>query len=175
MQKKMIDQKEAIKNLQTYLREISYHDTNIPPVAIDGIYDTSTREAVINFQREYGLVPNGIVNKKTWDSIYKIYKKDIATYCTVEGIFPCASARGGNIVEPNEKSDLVMIIQIMLSTLQVAYDELGEIEISGIYDEKSMNAVKEIQKCNSLPQTGIVDLCTWNHLATNYNHHLKKS
>jgi hypothetical protein len=37
----------------------------------DGIFGKNTRIAVINYQRDHGLTPDGIIGKKTWSSIPK--------------------------------------------------------------------------------------------------------
>ena len=36
---------------------------------IDGIFGNNTRDAVIRFQRGFGLVPDGIVGNATWNTI----------------------------------------------------------------------------------------------------------
>ena len=42
------------------------------PLSIDGIFGNSTKNAVINFQRYYGLTPDGIVGCNTWKKIVTI-------------------------------------------------------------------------------------------------------
>ena len=54
---------DAIRNLQTYLREISFYDSSIPRVPIDGLYDTDTRAAVLEFQRTRGFEASSNVDK----------------------------------------------------------------------------------------------------------------
>jgi g-D-glutamyl-meso-diaminopimelate peptidase len=44
---------------------------NVGP--IDGIYGPRTIQAVIEFQTDNGLVPDGIVGPKTWAAIDEIY------------------------------------------------------------------------------------------------------
>ena len=173
MAEKMIDKEGSIENLQKYLREISYYDYDIPNVPIDGIYGAVTRGAVISFQKKYGFVPNGIVDKKTWDALYKKYKIYKKEYSAPSGIFPYPHERPGFKVEKDEKSDLVMLIQVMMKTLELGYDDLGDFEVNGVLDRASMNAIKQFQKHNYLPQTGLVDASTWNSLASNYNKYVK--
>ena len=48
------------KQVQQRLKELGYHKG-----AIDGIFGRQTLQAVKNFQRDYGLVVDGIVGKKT--------------------------------------------------------------------------------------------------------------
>ncbi len=169
----MIDQREAIQNLQRYLREISYYDSDIPAVPIDGIYESATKNAVIRFQRKYGIPPNGIVDKKTWDTIYRIYKRYRAAYGSPSGIFPYPNMRPDFRVEKDEISDLVMIIQIMLNTMKLGYDDLGDFKVNGVHDDASIYAIKQFQRHNFLPQTGLVDKDTWNSLAAGYNKYIK--
>ena len=174
MEQNMICEGEAVKNLQKYLRELSYYDDRITPVPIDGIFENATKCAVKDFQKLHSLPENGIVDKKTWDSIYKSNKECIKNHAEPEGIFPCPYGRSGFCIEKNERSDLVMIVQIMLNTLKMGYDDFGDIEVNGVCDETTQNAVRHFQKCNFLPQTGLVDTATWNRLASGYNMYVKK-
>ena len=63
-------EKDAIRNLQTYLRAQAFVDENAIPVPIDGIYDTQTQNALIEFQRKNNLAPTGIADRTTWDLLY---------------------------------------------------------------------------------------------------------
>ena len=48
-------EKEAIANLQKYLRQLSYTDNDIIPVPIDAVFGSVTSDSVKSFQRKYGL------------------------------------------------------------------------------------------------------------------------
>jgi peptidoglycan hydrolase-like protein with peptidoglycan-binding domain len=72
-------------------------------------------------------------------------------------------------VEKNEESDLVRIIQILLSGIDVAYGIFAGVALSGVYDDATENAVRAFQKIHFLPQTGVVDIHTWNRIASDYN------
>lgn len=57
-----------VKELQLILQSLGYD-----PGPIDGIYGIRTMNAVIKFQRNNGLVPDGIVGPKTVNMIYQLY------------------------------------------------------------------------------------------------------
>ena len=65
---------DAILNLQRYLRTISFVDSRITRVPIDGLFDSDTQKAVSEYQRTRGLAETGIVDKNTWDRIFDEYK-----------------------------------------------------------------------------------------------------
>lgn len=59
--------------LQEYLRKVATVNTNIPQIALDGIFGSETKRAVMSFQKEYGLDITGIVDDQTWDKLYDEY------------------------------------------------------------------------------------------------------
>ena len=61
---------EKVRHLQYMLAVLSDYIPQIPPVAVDGIFGTETKEAVLAVQRYFGLPQTGIVNADTWEDIY---------------------------------------------------------------------------------------------------------
>ena len=59
-----------VEHLQYMLSVLSAYIPEIPPVTIDGIFGSATRNAVIAAQRRFGLPETGIVNFDTWNEIY---------------------------------------------------------------------------------------------------------
>jgi LysM repeat protein len=55
---------EAVRDLQTRLRNAGFDPGNI-----DGVFGAKTHSAVINFQRNNGLTPDGLVGVLTWTAL----------------------------------------------------------------------------------------------------------
>lgn len=159
------NQRDAIRNLQTYLREISFFDGSIPRVPIDGIYGTDTRDAVGEFQRTRSLPVTSRVNSETWNAVYGEYLrlKRANTREPTVSFFPDHSP--SYAAELGEKSSFVAIVQLMLRELSADFDEIGELEIDGIFGEATAEAVRAFQRASLLAVTGKVDLETYNRLS----------
>lgn len=57
-------QGQEVSQIQTKLSELGYYSGKI-----DGIFGSGTKQAVINFQKDYGLNPDGIVGSKTLSAL----------------------------------------------------------------------------------------------------------
>lgn len=64
---------EEVTTLQQYLNNIAAIDQNISPVDVTGTFDEATRNAVLQYQKEYGLNETGTVDRTTWNSIGGTY------------------------------------------------------------------------------------------------------
>lgn len=62
-----------VQQMQEQLNRIAQVYTSIPQIAADGIFGENTRRAVEQFQRTFGLQPDGVVGFKTWYKISQIY------------------------------------------------------------------------------------------------------
>jgi len=60
--------------LQLYLNRIAEAYPSIPTVTADGVFGNATEQAVLAFQNEFGLSPNGVVGPVTWDRIGSLYE-----------------------------------------------------------------------------------------------------
>ena len=155
---------EAISNLQTYLRAISFFDERITRVPIDDIYDSQTQRAVADFQRTRGLPESSVVDKNTWDAIHDEYLqiKRATERLPSPSFFP--SEPEGYVSKIGEKSSFVAIVQLMLRELSVIFDGIPELVIDGVFGNATETAIKEFQKASMLEVTGEIDLQTYNRL-----------
>lgn len=64
---------QSVSDLQTYLSLISSRIPEIPSVSITGYYGPQTEEAVLAFQRLFGITESGAVGPVTWATIANQY------------------------------------------------------------------------------------------------------
>ncbi len=161
-------ERDAIMSIQTYLRHLSFHNSDIPPVPLDGIYDRETRESVIAFQVANGLSPTGVVDRETWDLLKREYDRSVALNSPPVrlDIFP-RDPRGYSL-GIGEESYLSVIIQHILDELEAVY-RFPSLSDSGRYDDITASNVREFQERNGIAPTGVVDRETWDALALQYN------
>lgn len=67
------DENDNVATLQYFLSVISEFYDTVPSVPITGYFGELTQEAVLAFQRQAGLVADGVVGRRTWDELYRAY------------------------------------------------------------------------------------------------------
>ena len=68
------DTAAATQAIQKFLLEIAYAEDWLPFVSIDGVYGPATRQAVLSFQKRYGLSPTGTVDRETTLLLHSKYQ-----------------------------------------------------------------------------------------------------
>lgn len=162
---------EAILNLQRYLRAISFVDERITRVPTDGIFGSDTLRAVEEYQRTRGLPDTGIVDKRTWDTLFDEYRR--LTTQTERPPTPSLFPAYPELYEAavGERSAFVALLQLLLRELKAVYDGLPEIEADGIYGANTEGAVRIFQELNGLTPNGRTDSATWNRLISEFLTH----
>lgn len=141
-------------DVTTIQQLIHLHQTTAPPpsagrtvivrgidpllVPIDGVFGTTTTNAVRAFQRSRGLVENGIVDGATWREL----------------VIP---------VGPGATGDAVVAVQRLLVEKHAA-----ALPIDGVYGPATTAAVSAFQAHMGLAQTGSVDGATWRALVWHF-------
>ena len=163
----ILNLQDAIFNLQKYLRAISFADERIIRPPLDGIFDSATEDSVRSFQASRNLNANGLVNKETWDAIYNEYKA-----LALEEELPFFPSSPTNYATKlGEESYFVSIIQIILQELSAVYDVFEEVEVTGIYDNATKQAIEELQRASGLYVTGELDKNTYRRLLYDLSMH----
>lgn len=159
----------ATQNLQRYLRRLSFDEETIPPVPIDGVFDTKTEEALREFQRLRGFEVTGSADLETWEQLYNDYRASLAINSPPRAVLLFPLEPPSYVLQIGAQGFLVSALQYMLLELHQNYLPLAEVELSGVFDEKTENAVRAFQVLNRLPANGAVGLLTWNAIADQYN------
>lgn len=162
-------EKDAIKNLQTYLRYQRALDGSALSLPVDGIFDDRTRLALSDFQLKNGLSPTGIADRETWDLLYSQYLDALDSLGLPGPVIPFPSYPNDYRIRLGERSFLVAVLQFTLNEIEVVYNILDAIDIDGEYGEETRDAVILLQKIAGLPETGEVDRATWDHIVKIYN------
>lgn len=154
---------EARRNLQTYLRQLSYFDPGIPPVPIDGLRGDDTTDALISYQLSRGFEPTGIADIETWEAVYEDYLISLEENSSPArmSVFP-TNARNIEL-KRGDSGFVVSAIQYLLSELSLMLPT-EELSISGFYDDGTSLAIEAFQTLVALPVTGNTDKLTWDAL-----------
>ncbi|NBJ63635.1 peptidoglycan-binding protein [bacterium c-19] len=154
-----------VQLLQYYLASIGVFYKEIGEVTIDGRFGQGLEQAVIAFQKRFGLIQDGIVGRATWDRIYAVFTS------IDQAIVPDGSAPSypGNPIMRGASGTNVTAIQSALNTVSSQYSEIPVIVVDGIFGSATRNAVIAFQRKFNLPADGIVNQETWDLLFTTAN------
>lgn len=157
---------QPIRSLQTMLRVIGEDAGYTYNVVPDGIYGSSTIEAVSRFQREHGLPVTGVTDQATWETITSEYRPALVR---IDAAQPLQLILNPNqVLRRGEAHPYLYLIQTMLLALSEIYGSVPAPQITGILDLPTGESVAAFQYLSDLPQTGEVDKVTWKHLALQY-------
>ena len=164
-----------VRALQEYLNEISLVYTSITPVIPNGDFGTTTRDAVIAFQRQFNLAETGEVDRATWEEITKIFAEIRQGALPAFGQYPGYELKEGQVDRvrgiETDTSNLtgrpVYSIQHMLRHVR-SDKELPGIP-DGIFGRQTTDRVKEFQTENNIEATGTVDSNTFSAIRDAYN------
>ena len=161
-----IQRKQHITELQTYLHAIALMNDRIPVIIPNGVYGSETAIAVRAFQREYGLPDTGDTDGKTWSRIVSVYREYLRGNPIPYSVFPSAKY----IAAKGDSGELVYILQAMLHTIGKRYDNAPSVDVCGIYNDDTAEAVSRFQCWCGIPHSGKVDSGTWNMLVRSCEH-----
>ena len=153
--------------VQYYLRVIAEFNPKIPPVTPNGVFDAQTKNAVLAFQREYGLAQTGEADEETWNKLTSVYLGLIDS-AESAGSGIAAEVFPGTLLNLGSAGEDVETLQTYLNTVAEVYTEIPAVNVSGNFDEATQNAVRIFQSIFGIPQSGVVGPITWEILAEKY-------
>lgn len=156
--------------VQQELNRISQNYPAIPKIIVDGIFGKATDNAVRVFQRIFGLTVDGIVGRKTWYELVRLYVgvlnlaelwSEGQRYYGISWTYPVNLSVGDRGVQ-------VRYLQYMLSIIGQYISAVPVIATDGIYGVRTRDAVYAFQRFQRLPLTGVVNTSTWNAIYDQY-------
>lgn len=173
MNRSVLRSGEPIRNLQHFLRQISYYYKTVLAVIPDGIFSLQTKEAVIGFQKTFSLPVTGVVDFETWNHIIKIFN-EISVF-EEEAILPQIFPATNFSINPGENPLCLYLIHSMIYFITTNFANFNDFNITGVHDEQSVEVIKYLQKLFNIEQSGIIDKKTFNMISSLYNNHVEET
>jgi peptidoglycan hydrolase-like protein with peptidoglycan-binding domain len=162
-----------VLELQFILDSIEPFYASLPAVIKDSYFGYETQNAVVEFQRYFGLDADGIVGSRTWEKLYSVYK----------GIFDNGSVQipdngdggadgpsyPGVLLSLGSSGGDVRLIQQYLSAIRIVYNSVLPLVVNGRFDMATEDAVKSFQNEFVLKEDGVVGPQTWTQIVRIYN------
>ena len=148
----------AVRELQFYLYLMSAYQSSIPSVSIDGRFGAATEAAVRAYQRFAGLTVDGIVGRKTWDSLYG---KASALRSSGPVVTLKRLPYPGTPLTVGTDSSAVLYYTLLLQRIAYYYDSVASPALSRQYTQETADATASAQELLGLPATGVADAETW--------------
>ncbi len=171
-------QGEDVSQLQAVLKLLGYYLGDV-----DGVYSDSTASAVVKFQEDAGLMPNGIVDQNTWNRLLPAVSTSKSTTDTrtqdTNSDCDCSQKQASGITanvetaktdsdaETSNNIDLPILKIGMrggaVRGLQQGLKAKGFLKgkVDGIFGVQTQTAVKAAQRKYQQKQNGIVDTALW--------------
>ena len=159
------DSGNGVRVIQYYLSVLAKYYNTIPDLSVTGEFDADTRSSVVAFQKQFGLSPDGIVGRNTWNQLYSAYRGIVLENPTSSGVllYPGYFLTIGSSGEP------VVALQTYLLALSQVFNDIPAVTVDGQFGRQTEAAVKAFQTRYSINANGIVGPVTWDAITTAYS------
>lgn len=159
------DTGDEVRVIQYFLAVVGTFNDAVPSVAINGVFDEATQNAVIAFQQYAGLDADGIVGEETWDQLYDAYRGIIATITVPENR---VAPYPGTPLTNGAQGEYVVFLQTYLTRIAETYPAIPTIAVDGVFGDATEAAVIAFQREFGLSPNGFVGPITWDRIAGLY-------
>ena len=132
----------------TYLQQL-LNSKSHATIAVDGYFGEETKQMVQIYQRNHGLVVDGIVGEKTWSSLEG---NQVAS--------PAQSLTHPTLMEGSSGSDVIYLQQLLNKKGRAT------IAVDGYFGSETKQMVEIYQRNHGLVVDGIVGSKTWSSLSS---------
>ena len=156
------EQQSDINELQEMLRVLAPDDGPFEA----GIFGKHTQTAVERFQKAHGMRPTGTVDEATWNALKKAYEAEVVDRQPAEPLEIVLQPH--QVLEKGCGNANLYLVQAMLRALDDYIPDMPLVDVNGRLDAKTEKAIRWLQACCDLPQSGELDKNTWRFLAHEY-------
>ena len=162
-----------VRSLNLKLRNIASYYDDIPTVTASGYFGEDTERAVLQFQDKFGLERTGIVDFDTWNKI--VDESDRVDFLRDPISEVLIFNEGNKNIYPGDKALELYVIQAMMLALSEVIENFIKVDVTGIHDTNSVDAVKNIQNISGIDESGVINSEFSNNLAQLYEVYVTRS
>lgn len=149
-----------VRLVQFWLRLAADNYSVLRTVTVDGSYGAATVSAVEAFQTLFGLTPDGVVGRSTWNKLKEVglaVANKIVAANVAPGQFTTTTRAGSS-------GTAVRAVQYYLRRLAAYYSDVPRVAVDGKFGAATTRAVKAWQSRAGLTVDGVVGRMTFQSL-----------
>ena len=149
-----------VRLVQFWLRLAADNYSALRTVTVDGSYGAATVSAVEAFQTLFGLTPDGVVGRSTWNKLREVglaVANKIVAANVAPGQFTTTTRAGSS-------GTAVRAVQYYLRRLAAYYSDVPRVAVDGKFGAATTRAVKAWQSRAGLTVDGVVGRLTFQSL-----------
>jgi len=170
---RMGDRGTLVVKLQFVLAYLSQFYPDLPLVVQSGVFRENTREAVMAFQRRYGLTVDGVVGPVTWRRLWDAYFASLGSAPPEHPTgpqLPVGPPYSGTALRQGSQGPDVAIMQEYLNVIGTIFPSIGRpLKADGIFGPLTHAAVVAFQRQFGLSPDGVIGPITWYAIIEEYN------
>lgn len=160
-----------VETIQKWLGRVRRNYPAIPVITDEtGTFGDSTKEAVIKFQRIFGLAPDGVVGKSTWFKLSSLYTAvtRLAELDSEGDTLGIGTVPPSVVLRQGSRGQDVITLQYLLDVISEYYSGIPAPAQDGIFGSGTQQSVIAFQRAMRLTPDGIVGPATWKKLYETY-------
>ncbi len=131
---------KPVTYMQLCLRKLSCFYP-IEKVAITGLFDSATKKAVEDFQKQFNIKVNGEIDGETYQLISEKYEKIASSYEDLPTFWD-----NSRVYVKGDKSPYVAFFQSTYNIFSEKFSGYKPLSVTSVMDEETVNAVANVQR-----------------------------
>ena len=154
-----------VETVRFYLAFLGYFLPQLPPIPITDTFDQAMLDAVYAFQSAYGLKVDGVVGRRTWNTLQNVYEQTLYTLPEDYQRF-AREVYPGRFLVPGDTGEAVTLLQTRLNQIAAKNDAVPAVTVDGVYGQETARAVRAVQRLLGYIPTGAVGPVLWAYIIT---------